>query len=117
MKTSNLSNQAVRQSEVGHVWVEKITNNTGTLYVPKLTTFRVRCVTTGTTVKIDGTLAMTMLAGEIAIFNVGLGDPAYVPSPSVNKNLVEIKIEVQAAFVQLATDTDVRALSNIVAGP
>lgn len=118
MKTSNLSNEAVRQSEVGHLWVEKLTNATGTLYVPKLTTFRVRCVTAGTTVTIDGILAMTMAAGEIAVFNVGLGDASYSPSvPNMTKSLVEIKVNTQAAYLQLAVDNDIRYFANIVAGP
>jgi hypothetical protein len=118
MKTSNLSNNAIRQSEVGHAWVERLTNATGTLYVPKLTTFRVRSVTAGTTVTIDGVLAMTMAAGEIAVFNVGLGDANYVPSaPNMSKSLVEIKVQVNNAFLQIAADSDIRYYANIVAGP
>lgn len=72
MRTSNLANQATRQSEVGHVWVELITNSSGTLELPKYSTFRVRAAASST-VTIDGVLAATMTSGEILLFNCGSG--------------------------------------------
>ena len=100
MRTSNLANQAVRQSEVGQVWEEIITNNTSTgVQVPKYSTFRVRA-TGATTVTLDGTLAMTMSSGEIAIFNAGAGDP------TDDKNTVTLAIGTANAYVQLARDVN-----------
>lgn len=72
MRTSNLANQAVRQAEVGHVWVEQLTNSSGTLEILKYATFRVRAAAT-VTVTIDGVLAATMASGEIMLFNAGSG--------------------------------------------
>lgn len=72
MRTSNLANQATRQSDVGHVWVELITNSSGTLELPKYSTFRVRA-SAGSTVTIDGVLSATMISGEILLFNTGSG--------------------------------------------
>ena len=100
MRTSNLANQALRHSEVGHVWEEKLTSSTGTLELQKYATFRVRA-SAGTTVTIDGVLAMTMAAGEIAIFNVGAGDPT-----NPGASTVTVVIGGAAAWVQVARDID-----------
>lgn len=98
MKTSNQSNGAVRQSEVGHVWREVVTNDQKTLELEKLTTFRVRAGG-ATTVNIGGVLAMTMQADEIAIFNAGPGDK------SDNKGKVTVVIGGANAWVQTADDS------------
>ncbi len=103
MKTSNLVAETIRQSESGLTWEEKITNNTGTLEVPKCSTFRVRA-TGATTVTIDGVLAATMSAGEIIVFNAGDGDP------DDTKNTVTIAIGAIAAFVQVARELKRKSL-------
>ena len=98
MKSANNITEAVRQSETGQCWEEKISNATGTIQVFKQGTFRVRCVTTGTTVTIAGVLAATMLAGEIIVFNAGDGDP------DSTATTVAVVIGAQAAFVQVARE-------------
>jgi hypothetical protein len=102
MRTSNLANQALRHSEVGHVWQELLTNAQGALEIPKYATFRVRA-TGATTVTIDSSLAMTMVSGEIALFNAGNGDGTdsgnLVPT-------VTVVIAGANAFVQVARDKD-----------
>ncbi len=107
MRTSNLANEAVRQAEVGHVWEEVITNNQDTLKLKPFQTFRVRA-TGATTVTIDGTLAMTMMAGEIAIFNAGSGVPSDVdPSSGVivkQANIATVVVAGANAYVQVARD-------------
>lgn len=112
MRTSNLANEAVRQSETGQVWEERMTNAQGTLVLKPYQTFRVRAAG-ATTVTIDGTLAMTMVSGEIAIFNAGSGQPVDVdPSAGVvvrQANAATIVIAGAAAFVQVARD-NVRSL-------
>jgi hypothetical protein len=107
MRASNLANEAARQSEVGQVWEEQITGSTGTLQLKPFQTFRVRA-TGATTVTIDGTLAMTMSAGEIAIFNAGSGVPTDIDSSTGvvvrQANVATIAIGGAAAFVQVARD-------------
>lgn len=98
MKTSNLVTEAVRQSETGQCWEEKLTNTTGSLELRKQTTFRVRA-TGATTVTIDGVLAMTMSAGEIAVFNTGDGNP------DDTKATITVAIAAVAAFVQVSRET------------
>lgn len=101
MRTSNLANQSIRQSESGHVWEEVITNGAGTIEVLKYSTFRVRAAA-AVTVTIDGVLAATMVSGEILVFNVGGGagtDAAnLVPSVPV--------VITGTSFVQVARMTD-----------
>lgn len=99
MKSANLISETLRQSESGLCWEEKITNNTGTVQVPKHATVRVRCVTTGATVTIAGILAATMLAGEIIVFNAGDGDP---DDPTAKT--VAVTIATQACHVQVARE-------------
>lgn len=99
MKTSNLVTQTVRQSESGLTWEERISGSTGSIEVPERATFRVRA-TGATTVTIDGILAMTMSAGEIAILNSGDGNP------DDTKNTVTITIGAAAAFVQVAREIE-----------
>lgn len=102
MKTANLANETIRQSESGHVWEEKL-SAAGTIEVPKLATFRVRAAAV-VTVTIDGILAMTMASGEIALFNAGNGDPdAQFTDPL--KRTVTITT-TGASFVQVARDNN-----------
>jgi hypothetical protein len=98
MKTGNLVTQSLRQSETGQCWEEKLSNATGTIELPKCTTFRVRA-TGATTVTIDGILAMTMSSGEIALFNTGDGNPDDA------KPTVTVVIGAVGAFVQVARET------------
>lgn len=97
MKTSNLVTESIRHSESGQTWEEKVSNSTGSIEVPKRSTFRVRA-TGASTVTIDGVLAATMSTGEIVIFNSGDGDP------DDSKNTVTVTIGVAAAYVQLARE-------------
>lgn len=99
MRTSNLANEAIRQSEVGMVWEEKISGGTGSIEVLPMASFRVRA-TGATTVTIDGVLAMTMTSGEIAVFCAGNGNP------DDTKPTVTITIGAAAAYVQVARDKD-----------
>jgi hypothetical protein len=99
VKTANQVNEALRQAEVGQVWVEALTNAQGTLQLAEVQTFRVRA-TGATTVTIDGLLAMTMSAGEIAIFNTGHGNP------DDNSPYVAVVIAGANAFVQVAQERD-----------
>lgn len=84
MKTSNLSNEAIRQSEVGLTWEEQLSGAAGTLNLHPFQTFRVRAAG-AVTVTIDGTLAATMISGEILIFNAGSGVP-YAVGGDANYN-------------------------------
>ena len=99
MRTANLAAETIRQSESGLVWEEQFTNAQGSLEVPTHATFRVRA-TGATTVTMDGTLAMTMSTGEIAIFNAGDGNT------DDKKLTVTITIAGANAFMQLARDVD-----------
>lgn len=112
MRTANLSTQALRHSESGQVWEELLTGAQGTITLQPYQTFRVRA-TGATTVTIDGTLAMTMSSGEIAIFNAGSGAP--VGNPNLNYppgsvppqrlgSVATIIIGGANAFVQMARD-------------
>lgn len=112
MRSANLGNQALRHSESGQVWEEKLTNAQGTIVVQPFQTFRVRA-TGATTVTIDGTLAMTMSSGEIVLFNAGSGTP--VGNPNLNYppgqlppqrlgSQASIVIAGANAFVQVARD-------------
>lgn len=107
MKTSNLASETLRHSESGLVWEEVLTNAQGTLTLKPYSTFRVRAAG-ATTVTIDGTLAMTMVSGEIAIFNAGSGQPVDVdPSGGVVvRQAVTASVVIGAAnaFVQVARD-------------
>lgn len=108
MRTSNLANEAVRQAETGQVWEEQLTNAQGTLQLKPYQTFRVRAAG-ATTVTIDGVLAMTMVSGEIAIFNAGSGQPVDVDTATNSvvvrqANVATVVIAGAAAFVQVARD-------------
>lgn len=83
MRAANTSNEAVRQSEVGNVWEEVLSGAAGTLSLLPYQTFRVRAAG-AVTVTIDGTLAMTMVSGEIAIFNAGNGAPVAINDNGIN---------------------------------
>lgn len=99
MKTSNIAAAVLRHSESGLMWEEKLTNAQGSLELVEFATFRVRA-TGATTVTIDGVLAMTMSAGEIAVFCCGRGDN------SDTKPTITVVIGGANAFVQVARDTD-----------
>jgi len=99
MRTANLASQSARQSDVGKVWEEVLSGSTGSLEIPKFHTFRVRA-TGGTTVTIDGVLAMTMSASEIELFNSGAGDQ------TDTKNTVTVVIAAAGAYVQVAREKD-----------
>lgn len=101
MRASNLANEAARQAEVGHVWEEVISNNTGTIKLKPFQTFRVRAAG-ATTVTVSGTLAMTMVSGEIAVFNAGSG----LPDANTGKQASEVTVVIgaAAAYVQVARD-------------
>jgi len=98
MKTANLQTEALRQGDAGQFWEEVISGTTGTINLPKQTTFRVRALG-ATTVTIDGILAMTMMTGEIAIFNVGTGSML-----DTNKPLIAVVIAVAGAYVQVSRE-------------
>lgn len=93
MQASNNASRALRHSESGLVWEEKLTNAQGTIRLFEHQTFRVRA-TGATTVTIEGVLAMTMSEGEIAIFNAG--------NDITGNKKVEIVIAGANAFVQVA---------------
>jgi hypothetical protein len=99
MKTANIASESLRTSETGFVWEEQLSGATGSLELLPMATFRVRG-SAGTVVTIDGIKAMTMAAGEIAIFCAGNG------SPDDAKSTVTVAITVAAAFVQVARDKD-----------
>src|ERR1035437_3624403 len=99
MKTANIATENLRIAETGLCLEEKITNATGSIEVFPMASFRVRA-TGATTVSIDGILAMTMSAGEIALFCAGNG------SPDDTKPTVTVTIGAVAAFVQVARDKD-----------
>ena len=93
MQAGNNASRTSRTSESGLVWEEKLTNGVGTLSLFEHQTFRVRA-TGATTVTIEGVLAMTMMAGEIAIFNAG--------NDISGDKKVQVVIAGAAAFVQVA---------------
>lgn len=108
MRTSNLANEAVRQAEVGQVWEEQLSGAAGTLVLDTFRTFRVRAAG-AVTVTIDGTLAATMISGEILLFNSGSGLPinntTYGVPGGVTKRAAQTTIVVTGtAFVQVARD-------------
>lgn len=96
----NLPTRSERNSDVGHVWVERLTNAMGTIEVPKYASIRVRA-TGATTVTVDGTLAVTMTNNEIIIVNAGRG------AADDNKDTVTVVIGGAAAFVQVSRTTEV----------
>lgn len=99
MRTANLASETVRQSESGMVWEELITAGQGSLEIMPWSTIRVRAAV-GTTVTIDGVLAMTMGAGEIEKICVGRGDP------DDGKATVTVVIGGANAWVQVARNKD-----------
>lgn len=97
MKTSNIVSENLRVAETGLCWVEKLTNAQGTLQLAEAQSFRVRA-TGATTVTIDGILAMTMVSGEIAIFNTGHGNP------DDSSSYISVVIAGANAFVQVGQE-------------
>jgi hypothetical protein len=103
MKTSNLATEALRTGDVGQCWEERLSGAAGTLKLQPFQSFRVRATAAGT-VTIDGTLAATMVAGEILVFNAGSGQPYSVDQTT--KQASECVIVITGAqFVQVARDT------------
>jgi hypothetical protein len=98
MKTANVVSENLRQAETGLQWEEKLTGAQGTLLLMPLQTFRVRAAG-ATTVTIDGTLAMTMMSGEIAIFSTGQGNII-----NTGDNYVTVIIGGANAYVQVARE-------------
>jgi len=98
MKTSNVITENLRVAETSLQWEEKLTNALGSINVKPIHTFRVRA-TGATTVSIDGTLAATMSAGEIMIFNTGYGN-------IINTGLTYVVVTIAgaAAFVQVGKE-------------
>jgi hypothetical protein len=107
MKTSNLANEALRQADVGQVWEEVLSGAAGTLYLKPFQTFRVRAAAAGS-VTIDGTLAATMISGEILMFNAGNGQPSFVNQTTVQSSQVVVTIAGNQ-FVQIARDNTRKA--------
>ena len=99
MKTANIISENLRVAETGLEWAEKLTNAQGTLQLLTAQTFRVRAVG-ATTVTIDGVLAMTMSAGEIAVFNAGHG------SLDDTSPWITVVIAGANAFVQVAQEAE-----------
>ena len=64
-----------RQGEYGIFMKELLSNAAGTVLVNKYSLVRVRALTDGTTVTIDGVLSVTMAAGEVVHLNAGQGNP------------------------------------------
>jgi hypothetical protein len=104
VKTANVVNEALRQAEVGQVWVEVLSGAQGTIQLAEVQTFRVRA-TGATTVTIDGLLAMTMSSGEIALFNTGHGNP------DDSSPYVAVVVAGANAFVQVAQEKDRQRLA------
>ncbi len=111
MKTSNLANEAIRQSDVGMVWEEKLSGAAGTLVLLPYQAFRVRAAAGGT-VTIDGVLAATMVSGEILIFNAGGGLPTQTDAGTtgvVTKQAPQVTVVITGnQFVQVARDANRR---------
>lgn len=111
MKTSNLANEAIRQSDVGMVWEERLSGAAGTLTLLPYQAFRVRAAAAGT-VTIDGVLAATMVSGEILIFNAGGGLPTQTDPTTtgvVTKQPPQVTVVITGnQFVQVARDANRR---------
>lgn len=99
MRTTNLPAGSQRISNVGLFWEEVITAGAGSFLVQQQGTVRVSCIAP-CTVTIDGTLCMTMQAGEVEYFNVGSGQPDNVTRKS------EVVIAGGTANVQVAADVE-----------
>ena len=107
MQTYNIPARVNRNAEHGIVWVEKLSNATGTLEVPKYSAIRVRAMG-ATTVTLDGILACTMMANEIIVVNAGCG------SNSDIKRTVTVVIAAAAAYVQVGSEVE-RPREDIIA--
>lgn len=108
MRTSNNNTESLRIGEAGQTWEEQLSGAAGTLTLDCFQTFRVRAAS-AVTVTIDGTLAATMISGEILLFNTGGGIPTnntvYGVPGGVTKKAINTTIVVTGtAFVQVARD-------------
>jgi hypothetical protein len=99
MQIYNLPARVQRETDMGLVWEEKITNDQGSLEVVKYSAVRVRAIG-ATTVTIGGILAATMSDGEIIIFNAGIG------VPNDGKKTVTVEIAGANAYVQVAREIE-----------
>lgn len=108
MKTSNLASEALRTAEHGQVWEEQLSGAAGTLSLHPYHAFRVRAAA-AVTVTIDGTLAATMVSGEIIIFNSGSGLPSLTDPTTTGIVLKQASmcsvVITGTAFVQVARET------------
>jgi hypothetical protein len=108
MRLTNLATEASRITDVGALWAEVLTSGTGTFRFPPYTTFRVRCLTSGTTVTVNGVLAATMTSGEVMLFNTGplpqtdLGGGGSGMTAPYNRQWVTVVIGVAAGRLQVA---------------
>lgn len=107
MQTANNADRSLRTGEVGHQWVEELSGAAGTIYLRQMQTFRVRAAA-AVTVTIDGTLAATMISGEILLFCVGKGSNQNNQSgvAAAAQNYQIPVIITGSAFVQVALDKD-----------
>lgn len=108
MKTSNLASEALRVAEHGQVWEEVLSGAAGTLTMHTFHAFRVRAAA-AVTVTIDGTLAATMVTGEIIIFNSGSGGP-WLTDPTtgavvLKQAVMSTVVITGTAYVQVARET------------
>jgi hypothetical protein len=103
----NIPARCDRVSDTGFVWVEKITNGTGTIAVEKYSPVRIRA-TAPLTVSLDGVLAATMTTNEILIVNAGIGVTTDVV------RTVDVTIAGGAAFVQVARLKEPQPRENII---
>lgn len=85
---------SLRTMETGAVWKEVLSGAAGDLELLPQQTFRVRAAG-AVTVTVGGDLAMTMVSGEIAVFNAGYGEAGD------SKAKVTVSI-TGSAFVQVA---------------
>jgi len=98
MRFNDLPTGAQRGVESGHVWEEELPAATHNLELLPQQSFRVRAIA-ATTVTVGGILAMTMIAGEIVIFNAGTG----VTGDGKTKVTVVV---TGGAFVQVARQNE-----------
>lgn len=101
MRTSNLANEALRHTEVGNVWEEKLSASAGTIIVKPFQTFRVHSKSGTCTVTVDGVLAMTLGNDETEYFNAGSG----IPDSVTGRPATQVTVVIGAsAYVQVARD-------------
>ena len=114
MQIYNAPARVQREADFGHVWMEVITNGTTAgMEIPRYAAVRVRAVAGGS-VSFDGVLAATMIAGEILIFNAGIGQVA-VGGASQNKKTVTLVV-TGSSCVQVSAQAQ-NEVENVVPTP